>query len=48
VPGAEAEDEPGKLPRVAGVPTNLFAAGVVSGLSALGYLLARGEDRVSR
>jgi hypothetical protein len=36
VPGAGAEDEPGRLPRVAGVPANLFAAGVVSGLSALG------------
>jgi hypothetical protein len=48
VPGAESEDEPGKLPRVAGVPGNLFGAGVVSGLSALGYLLGRGEDRLSR
>jgi hypothetical protein len=44
LPGAGAEDEPGKIPRVAGVPANLFAAGVWSGLSALGYLLARGED----
>jgi hypothetical protein len=48
LPGAEAEDEPGKIPRVAGVPANLFGAGVWSGLSALGYLLARGEDRISR
>jgi hypothetical protein len=48
VPGAEAEDEPGKLPRVAGMPVNVFGAGVWSGLSALGYLLARGEDRISR
>ena len=48
VPGAEAEDERRKLPRVAGVPGNLFGAGVWSALSALGYLLARGEDRISR
>jgi hypothetical protein len=48
VPGAEAEDEPGKIPRVAGVPVNLLWAGVWSGLSALGYVLARGEDRISR
>jgi hypothetical protein len=48
VPGSEAEDEPGEVPRVAGVPINLFVAGVMSGLSALGYLLARAEDRTSR
>ena len=48
VPGAEAEDEPGEIPRVAGVPGHLFVAGVLSGLSALGYLLARGEGRISR
>src|SRR5258708_13199665 len=47
VPGSEAEDEPGEIPRVAGVPVNLFAAGVMSGLSALGYLLARVADRAS-
>jgi hypothetical protein len=48
VPGSEAEDEPGQIPRVAGVPANLFVAGVMSGLSALGYLLARAGDRTSR
>jgi hypothetical protein len=48
VPGSEVEDEPGEIPRVAGVPVNLFAAGVMSGLSALGYLLARVDDRTSR
>lgn len=48
VPGAETEDEPGQIPRVAGVPVNLFVAGVVSSLSALGYLLARADDRASR
>jgi hypothetical protein len=41
VPGSEAEDAPGEVPRVAGVPVNLLVAGVMSGLSALGYLLAR-------
>jgi hypothetical protein len=48
VPGSEAEDEPGQIPRVAGAPVNLFVAGVISGLSALGYLLARIDDRTSR
>ncbi|MCO5971272.1 DUF6640 family protein [Actinoallomurus soli] len=43
LPGSEAEDRPGQIPRVAGVPVNLFVAGVASGLSALGYLLARRE-----
>jgi hypothetical protein len=47
VPGAEAEDEPGQIPRVAGVPVNLFAAGVVSSLSVLGYLLAHRATRTS-
>jgi hypothetical protein len=48
VPGSGAEDEPGEIPRVAGVPVNLFVAGVMSSLSALGYLLARADDRTSR
>ncbi|MFG2041422.1 DUF6640 family protein [Dactylosporangium sp. NPDC048998] len=41
VPGSEAEDEPGQVPRVAGVPANLFVAAVMSAISALGYLLTR-------
>ncbi|WP_377273091.1 DUF6640 family protein [Peterkaempfera sp. SMS 1(5)a] len=44
VPGSATEDQPGEIPRIAGVPANLFAAGVMSGLSALGYLLAHAED----
>src|SRR4051794_14624137 len=48
LPGSEAEDEPGELPRVAGVPVNLVIAGVVPGLSMLGYLLARAGDRAPR
>jgi hypothetical protein len=48
MPGSELEDKPGDIPRVAGVPLNLFVAGVASGLSALGYLLARREDREPR
>jgi hypothetical protein len=48
LPGSEAEDEPGEVPRVAGVPVNLLVAGVMSGLSALGYLLTRAGDRTSR
>jgi hypothetical protein len=44
-PGSEAEDEPGQIPRVAGVPANLFVAGFLSGLSAVGYLLTRIDDR---
>ncbi|MEV5710476.1 DUF6640 family protein [Actinoallomurus sp. NPDC052274] len=48
VPGSKAEDEPGQIPRVAGIPVNLFVAGVLSGLSVLGYLLAHADDRPSR
>jgi hypothetical protein len=48
VPGSAAEDEPGQVPRVIGVPANLFAAGVISNLSMLGYLLARADARTSR
>ncbi len=44
VPGTAAEDEPGEVPRVAGVPVNLVVAGVLSGLSALGYALAQVKD----
>lgn len=43
VPGSEPEDRPGQVPRVAGVPVNLLVAGVMSGLSALGYLLTRAD-----
>ena len=39
VPGAAAEDEPGSLPRIIGLPMNLFNAGVFSLLSLLGFLL---------
>jgi hypothetical protein len=48
LPGSEAEDEPGAVPRVAGVPVNLLVAGVLSGLSALGYLLTRTDEGPSR
>jgi hypothetical protein len=47
VPGAAAEDEPGQIPRVAGVPVNLFVAGVISILSMLGYSLAHADARTS-
>jgi hypothetical protein len=40
-PGAEVEDEPGHLPRIAGVPANLLPATLVPAISALGYLLYR-------
>lgn len=41
VPGTAVEDEPGHLPRIAGVPINLAAATLVPAISALGYALHR-------
>jgi hypothetical protein len=41
-PGAAVEDEPGHLPRVAGIPLNLIPAALVPAISAIGYLLHRG------
>jgi len=40
-PGAAVEDEPGHLPRVAGVPANLVPAALIPAISALGYVLHR-------
>jgi hypothetical protein len=40
-PGAGVEDEPGHLPRVAGVPANLVPAALIPAISALGYALHR-------
>ena len=40
-PGAEVEDEPGHLPRIAGIPLNLVPATVVPFISAIGYYLYR-------
>lgn len=39
--GAGIEDEPGHLPRIAGVPLNLVPAALIPAGSALGYLLHR-------
>ena len=41
ITGADVEDEPGHLPRVAGVPINLLPAGLIPASCALGYLLHR-------
>jgi hypothetical protein len=41
ISGADVEDEPGHLPRVAGVPINLLSAGLIPASCALGYLLHR-------
>ncbi len=41
LPGTAVEDEPGHLPRVAGVPANLVPAALVPALSGAGYLLHR-------
>jgi hypothetical protein len=41
LPGTAAEDDPGHLPRIAGVPANLVPAALVPSLSALGYVLHR-------
>ena len=40
-PGAEVEDEPGHLRRIAGIPLNLVPATVVPFISATGYYLYR-------
>ncbi|PRY50972.1 hypothetical protein LY71_10235 [Geodermatophilus tzadiensis] len=40
-PGTAVEDEPGHLPRVAGVPLNLVPAGLVPAVAAVGLLLHR-------
>jgi len=41
VSGADVEDEPGRLRRVAGIPVNLVAAALIPASCALGYLLHR-------
>ena len=41
IPGADVEDEPGHLPRVARVPINLVPAALVPASCALGYFLHR-------
>ena len=41
ISGADVEDEPGHLPRVAGVPVNLVPAALIPASCALGYLLHR-------
>jgi hypothetical protein len=41
ISGADVEDEPGHLPRVAGVPINLVPAGLIPASCALGYFLHR-------
>jgi len=40
-PGAAVEDEPGHLPRLAGVPLNLVPAALIPAICALGYMLHR-------
>ncbi len=40
-PGTAVEDEPGHLPRVAGVPANLVPATLIPAICALGYTLHR-------
>jgi hypothetical protein len=41
IPGTAVEDQPGHLPRVAGVPVNLLPATLVPAISGLGYALHR-------
>ena len=41
LPGTAVEDDPGHLPRVAGVPANLVPATLIPALCALGYALHR-------
>ncbi len=39
--GAAVEDEPGHLPRIAGVPANLVPAALIPAICGLGYALHR-------
>jgi hypothetical protein len=41
VPGTGVEDHPGSLPRVIGLPLNLFVALIFSGLAITGYVMCR-------
>lgn len=41
VSGAGVEDHPGTLPRVAGLPLNLFVALIFSALAIAGYVICR-------
>lgn len=41
VPGAGVEDDPGTLPRVAGLPINVLVALVFSATAMVGYLICR-------
>jgi len=41
VPGTGVEDQPGTLPRVIGLPLNLFVALIFSALAIAGYLICR-------
>ncbi len=41
ITGADVEDEPGHLPRVAGVPLNLIPAALIPSSCALAFLLHR-------
>jgi hypothetical protein len=41
ISGGDVEDEPGHLPRVAGVSANLVPAALIPASCALGYLLHR-------
>ncbi|MDQ3697521.1 MAG: hypothetical protein M3373_05785 [Gemmatimonadota bacterium] len=41
VPGAAVEDRPGTLPRVVGLPLNLFVALLFSALAIAGYAICR-------
>jgi hypothetical protein len=40
-PGTAVEDQPGHLPRIAGVPANLVPATLIPAVSGLGYALHR-------
>jgi Family of unknown function (DUF6640) len=41
LPGTAVEDDPGHLPRIAGVPANLVPATLIPTLAAVGYVLHR-------
>jgi hypothetical protein len=47
IPGSGVEDHPGDLPRVRGLPLNLFIAAVVVLLTIAGSVIARGASRAA-
>jgi hypothetical protein len=48
VPGAGVEDHPGTLPRIFGLPFNIFLVLCFSGIAVIGYILCLRASRAGR